>query len=96
MSSEYSQSPEGERHGDEVAALPFYEEPPNPEPATSQASSLMEIEGVEGIGSGKDAAGQSTVVVYVRDADVANRVPPTVDGSVVQVEITGPIRAQTP
>lgn len=95
MASEKLESPEGERQGGEIAALPFYEEKTSAgKPA--QGSSLMGIEGVEGVGSGKEADGRSTVVVYVRDAEAAKRIPRTVDGSAVQVEITGPIQAQKP
>ncbi len=54
---------------------------------------LMAIEGVEGVGVSQDAVGGRAIVVYVRDAEAAKRVPPEIDGLNVQVQITGPITA---
>ena len=56
-------------------------------------ASLMAIEGVEGVGTGQDAIGNEGIVVYVRDAEAAKRIPRVVDGLNVQVQITGPIEA---
>jgi hypothetical protein len=53
----------------------------------------MAIEGVEGVGTGQDAIGNEGIVVYVRDAEAAKRIPRVVDGLNVQVQITGPIEA---
>ncbi len=57
---------------------------------------LMAIDGVEGVGTGQDALGNEGIVVYVRDEEVVKRVPPVIDGLKVQVQVTGPIHAQTP
>ena len=54
---------------------------------------LMEIEGVEGVGIGQDAIGDEGIVVYVRDAEAAKRIPRTLDGLKVIVQVTGPIDA---
>jgi hypothetical protein len=54
---------------------------------------LMAIEGVEGLGIGQDAIGDVAIVVYVRDEGVAKRIPRTLDGLNVQVQVTGPIDA---
>ena len=54
---------------------------------------LMAIEGVEGVGTGQDAIGSEAIVVYVRDQEAAKRVPSTVDGMKVTVQVTGPIEA---
>ena len=83
----------GER---EEAAMPYH---PGTEPLPAdkvkqkQRASLMAIEGVEGVGTGQDAIGNEAIVVYVRDREVARRIPPTVEGMKVVVEVTGPINA---
>jgi hypothetical protein len=56
-------------------------------------AALMAIKGVEGVGTTLDAIGNEGIVVYVRDAEVAKRIPRTVDGLSVQVQVTGPIEA---
>jgi hypothetical protein len=61
-----------------------------------RVASLMALEGVEGVGTAQDAIGNEGIVVYVRDAEAAKRVPRTVDGLNVQVQVTGPIDALKP
>jgi hypothetical protein len=56
-------------------------------------STLMAIEGVEGVGTGQDAIGHEAIVVYVRDQEAAKRVPAILDGMKIIVQITGPIDA---
>lgn len=55
---------------------------------------LMAIDGVEGVGIGRAPSGDDALVVYVRHAGVASRVPREVGGHPVQVVVTGPIDAQ--
>ena len=79
----------------EDAAMPYH---PGADPSADkvkekQRASLMAIDGVEGVGTGQDAIGNEAIVVYVRDQEAAKRVPRTVDGMKVVVQITGPIDA---
>jgi len=60
---------------------------------TAGHAALMAIEGVEGVGTNQDAIGNQGIVVYVRDAEAAKRIPKVFDGRNVKVEITGPINA---
>ena len=55
---------------------------------------LMQIEGVEGTGTGQDSLGNEVLIVYLRDAGVAKSLPSTIDGKRIQTEVTGPISAQ--
>lgn len=86
----------GER---EEASMPYHPgSESSPEAILSQArhAKLMGIEGVEGVGIGQDAIGNEAIVVYARDREAAKRVPSTVDGINVVVEVTGPIHALKP
>lgn len=53
----------------------------------------MKVPGVKGTGIGRDAAGNDTVIVYVRDASVSASLPEAVDGIAVQIEVVGDIDA---
>jgi len=52
---------------------------------------LMAIEGVEGVSLGHNLRGNETIVLYVRDASVRQRVPAQVEGYAVETSITGQI-----
>jgi hypothetical protein len=52
---------------------------------------LMAIEGVEGVSLGQNQRGDETIVLYVRDASVRQRVPAQVEGYAVETSITGQI-----
>jgi hypothetical protein len=54
---------------------------------------LMAIDGVEGVGIGQDSTGSEGIVVYARDPGVAQRVPRTIAGMNVDVQVTGRIDA---
>ena len=54
-------------------------------------SKLMGIDGVKGVGIGRSATGDDTVVVYVRDASVIARVQSEIEGTPVEFEVTGEI-----
>jgi hypothetical protein len=92
MSKAEFSAPKSDQNHHEDAAMPDY-----PGKGLSQTDTLkqkrekalMAIEGVEGVGTGQDAIGNEGIVVYVRDAEVAKRIPRTVDGLNVQVQVTG-------
>lgn len=54
---------------------------------------LMAIEGVEGVGIGQNGIGDAAIIVYLRDEDVRNRIPRTIEGHPVVTHITGAIDA---
>lgn len=54
---------------------------------------LMAIDGVEGVGVAQNQIGNQGIVVYVRDQEVAKRIPRELDGISVQIQVTGPIDA---
>ena len=49
------------------------------------------VEGVEGVSLGHNLRGNETIVLYVRDASVRQRVPAQVEGYAVETSITGQI-----
>ena len=53
----------------------------------------MERDGVEGVGEGRDAIGNPAITVYVRDPDVAKRLPKRFENHPVLIEIVGAIDA---
>jgi len=57
------------------------------------ADILMAIEGVEGVGIGRDRIGNEVIVVFVRDASVRVRVPYEVEGITVEISVTGIVDA---
>jgi hypothetical protein len=96
MSSADFGAPKSKPDNWEEAELPHYPSEVSSRTDTAKekrTASLMAIEGVEGVGTGQDAIGNEGVVVYVRDAEAAKRIPRTVDGLNVQVQVTGPINA---
>jgi hypothetical protein len=78
--------------GEEQAAVPFT---PGPGAAPSPIDAVLErttpglrgIEGVVGVGKGLTAAGDDAIVIHVRDASVRDRLPETVEGYPVIVEV---------
>ena len=50
-------------------------------------------EGIEGVGQGTDAIGNSALTVYVRDAGAAKDLPKRFEGYTVLIEIVGAIDA---
>jgi hypothetical protein len=54
---------------------------------------LMSIEGVEGVGIGKDKLGMEVLMIYLRDESVKERVPREIEGLPVRTTITGQIDA---
>lgn len=87
----------------EDAAMPYY-----PEEHTETASSsselarvkqaheneLMAIDGVEGVGIGKNRIGDDAILVYLRDRGVVNSIPRDIEGHPVEIIITGQIDAR--
>jgi peptide deformylase len=60
----------------------------------AQEARLMAMKGVEGVGIGADQLGNPAIVVYVRDAGAAARLPKQIEGHPVVVEnLGGPIDA---
>lgn len=96
MSKAEFSSPKSEPDSQEDAAMPHY---PGKEPSQADTlkqkreKTLMAIEGVEGVGTSQDKIGNEGIVVYVRDAAAAKRIPRKMDGLNVEVQITGPIDA---
>jgi hypothetical protein len=85
--------------GDEQAAMPYR---PDDDPETQDGiagvisrreQELLPVDGVEGIGAGRDPAGHDALVVYVRDESVASAVPEKIDGYPVAIVVTGKISA---
>ena len=83
----------------EDAAMPY-----DPESGTETSSAveqvrksheqeLMAIDGVEGVGLGRDSIGNDAIIVYLRTDDVRDRVPSSIDGYPVETRVTGIIDA---
>lgn len=56
-------------------------------------SRLMVIEGVNGCAVGSDEIGEKVILVFGEDDRVRSRVPKSLDGVEVRVEVTGPFDA---
>lgn len=83
----------------EEAAVYYSPEEPAPSSGIVQVkqkheAELMKIDGVEGVGVGRDAMGNDAIVVYLRDAGAKARVPKRLEGFPVETEVTGIIDAQ--
>lgn len=63
------------------------------EQAVDEASRWVEIDGVEGVAQG-ERAGRDCILVLVSRSEIARRIPETLHGFPVVIEITGPIDAQ--
>jgi hypothetical protein len=99
MSNADFNAPKPEPDNREDAAMPYHQGEDLSRADTAKQkreASLMAIEGVEGVGTGQDAIGNEGIVVYVRDAEAAKRIPRRVDGLNVEVQVTGPIDALKP
>ncbi len=87
----------------EEAAMPY--NPDEPAASVSASSSpivqvkqnyehkLMAIDGVEGVGIGRNQIGDDVILVYLRDEEVGDRIPFTIEGFQVKRQITGIIDA---
>jgi len=53
----------------------------------------MALDGVEGVGLGRDSEGREAIVLYIRDEGVRTRVPSPVEGYPVKLVRTGEIVA---
>jgi len=53
----------------------------------------MSIDGVEGVGIGKNPIGDDAILVYLRDDGARKRVPASIEGYPVETIITGVIDA---
>jgi hypothetical protein len=88
-----------EESGDEVAAMPYDPTPTNdPHSAITRVRDeneqrLLAIEGVKGIGVGRDRIGGDALIVYALDASVKACVPSEIEGYPVEVIVTGEIDA---
>jgi len=89
-------SPDGRQRSLENAAMP-YSASQDVTGATNAVDSvrerLMAIDGVQGVGATRDGIGNDALVVYVRDQEVAAKVPRELDGLSVHIEVTGQIDA---
>ena len=57
---------------------------------------LVAIDGVMGVALGRSPTGEDTLVVYVRDPSVRDRVPSELEGHPVETVVTGIIDAYGP
>jgi len=83
----------------EEAAMPY-----SPDSSTQSSSpvqhvkqrheqELMAIDGVEGVGVGRNSIGDDAILVYLRSDDIKARIPRTIDGYPVETKVTGIIDA---
>ena len=83
----------------EEAAMPYA-----PESSTENSSAveqmkhsyeqqLMAIEGVEGVGVGRNTLGNDAIIVYLRTEDAKKNVPHSIGGFPVETKVTGIIDA---
>jgi len=83
----------------EEAAMPY-----SPDSSTESSSpvqhvkqrheqELMAIDGVEGVGVGRNSIGDDAILVYLRSDDIKARIPRTIDGYPVETKVTGIIDA---
>jgi hypothetical protein len=88
VASFFSNLPKSEAAG--VAYRPERAQPRDEVEAAARAyeAELLAIDGVEGVG-----ASRGHIVVYVREAAVAERLPERIDGLAVEVVVTGEISA---
>jgi hypothetical protein len=59
----------------------------------SHERQLMAIEGVEGVGVGRNSIGNDAIIVYLRTADAKKNVPRSIGGFPVETKVTGIIDA---
>ncbi|MCS6855670.1 MAG: hypothetical protein NZ523_13095 [Elioraea sp.] len=68
--------------------------PDQADPARAAAeAALFAVEGVRGVGEGRDALGEPAWIAYVVDRAVAARLPARLAGRAVIAEVTGEIDA---
>ena len=83
----------------EEAAMPY-----SPDSSTESSSpvqhvkqrheqELMAIDGVEGVGVGRNSVGDDAILVYLRSDDIKTRIPRSIDGYPVETQVTGIIDA---
>jgi len=83
----------------EEAAMPY-----SPDSSTESSSpvqhvkqrheqELMAIDGVEGVGVGRNSIGDDAIIVYLRTDDVKASIPRSIDGYPVETKVTGIIDA---
>lgn len=59
----------------------------------SHERELMAIDGVEGVGIGRNSIGDDAIIVYLRSEDAKKRVPQNIGGYPVETKVTGIIDA---
>ena len=94
----FKKAPGGILAGGEDAAMPYLPDGDGrtrtaPVDAARQRHerSLLAIDGVEGVASGRTALGDDAMVVYLRDAAVRDLLPQRIEGFPVETAVTGPI-----
>jgi hypothetical protein len=87
-------------HEPEIAAVSY-----DPDPVTSSTAGLVKdrnearllaIDGVKGVGAGRDSIGRDAIIVYISGPSVSQRLPDTVDGLPVVPKVTPEIDALAP
>jgi hypothetical protein len=89
----------GRVHMTEEAAMSYTPEEPEPASPILRAKRkhealLLAIDGVEGVGVGRDRLGNDAIVVYLRDETASQRLPKHLDGFPIEGYVTGVIDAQ--
>jgi hypothetical protein len=85
----------------EEAAMPYApEESSEPRTAIQQAKhsherELLAIDGVEGVGIGRNSIGDDAIILYLRSEDVKTRIPHNIGGYPVETKVTGIIDASS-
>jgi len=74
----------------EMGPVKYRADEVDPSRETAEAA-LLAIEGVRGVGEGRDAIGGPAWIAYVLDQSVAARLPARVAGRPVIAEVTGEI-----
>jgi hypothetical protein len=87
----------------ETAAMPYNPDEPAADDSPSSSPiiavkqnherELMAIDGVEGVGIGRNEIGDDVILVYLRDEEVRKQVPYNIEGFQVKTQITGIIDA---
>lgn len=75
-----------------IRPIEYRPEEIDPSRAAAEAA-LFAIEGVRGVGEGRDAIGEPAWIAYVVDRSVAARLPARLAGRAVIAEVTGEIDA---
>jgi hypothetical protein len=83
----------------EEAAMPYVPDASSESPTAiqnvkdSHEQELLAIDGVEGVGIGRNNIGDDAIICYLRSEDVKQRIPRNIGGYPVETIVTGIIDA---